>query len=174
MNRSYYLLVISLIISVFYWPVFAQMKVLIGTYDNRAVAIAYFNSSEWQSTLSEMRLNVKNAQSANNDSLAQQLRKRGAASQTLAHLCGFSNGSVADILEKHRTDVESLAKSAKVSAIVSQYELIRPLNIIETVDMTDAFVRLFKPNEKVLEWIKEALKQPPMPMIDVLSSSQGK
>ena len=173
MKALNYLLTFFFIISILSASVSAQTKILIGIYDSRAVAIAYGNSSEGKAKINELWAGLKNAKSTKNDSLIRRLKVRGVAYQTLAHLCAFSYGSVVEILEKHKAEVDSIEKSTHVQALVSRYELLQNTGTIETVDITNNLVQLFNPSEQVRQWIGEAAKQAPLPMVDVLSLPPG-
>jgi hypothetical protein len=108
------------------------------------------------------------AKAANDDSLIQQIEKTAETYQVLSHLRAFSIGSVAEILEKHKAEVELVAKETGVQAIVSKYELVYTDTGVEAVDVTLPLTRIFEPSEQVLKWISEMPKHEPLPMLDVL------
>lgn len=108
----------------------------IGTDDSRAFAIAVANSNEGMEFVANLRAEWTKAKVANNDSLIRQVENKGGVHQVLNHLRAFSVGSVADILEKHKAEVELLAREAKVEVIVSKFELIYSSTSVDTVDVT--------------------------------------
>jgi hypothetical protein len=141
---------------------------VIGTYDPRAIGIAFGNSTECTEFVADCKAQMTQAKAAKNDSLIRQIEKKGEAFQVLAHLRGFSVGSVADILEKHKAEVESVAREAGVRAIVSKFELIHTGTGADVVDVTLPLARIFKPSEQVLRSISQLRDQPPLPMLDAL------
>ena len=143
-------------------------KTRIGVYDSRAVAVAFGNSQEGMEFVTHLRDEMSKAKAAKNDSLIHAIEKTAETHQVLSHLRAFSTGSVADILEKHKADVDAIAKDAGVQLIVSKFELVYMGGDADTVDVTLALARIFKPREQALKWIPEIAKQKPMPMLDVL------
>ncbi|MGB2867260.1 MAG: hypothetical protein WBD36_02315 [Bacteroidota bacterium] len=139
----------------------------IGTYDSRAVAIAFSNSAEGMEFVTHLRDEMSKAKAAKNDSLIREIEKSAQMQQVLAHLRAFSTASVAEILEKHKAEVEVVAKEAGVQLIVSKFELAYSSDV-ETVDLTLPLARIFKPREQVLQWLGDLGKHQPMPMLDVL------
>ena len=145
-----------------------QSRPRIGTYDSRAIAIAYGNSSEAREFIVGLQSEMAKARAAGNDALAREIEQKAKAHQILGHLQAFSIGSVAEILEKHKSEVEQIAKEARVEAMVSTYELAYLGGGIETVDLTAPLTRIFKPNGQVMRWIEEVPQHKPLPMLDVL------
>jgi ABC-type Na+ efflux pump permease subunit len=168
MEKSNILLVLIFLFPVMFTSAFAQSRVRIGTFDSRAVAIAYGNSAEGMAVVNNFRSELKKAKSAKNDSLVQRIEKIGPQYPVLSHLRAFSTGSVAEILAGHLADVDAIAQAARVQAIVSRFELIQRDANIDTVDVTSSLVRLFKPSERVLQWISGIGNQAPLSQLDVL------
>ena len=147
--------------------------VRIGTYDSRAIAIVSVNSAEHTEFLADLQAEMKEAKAAKNDTLARQKAKTMEVYQVLMHLRGFSVGSVADILEKHKAEVDSVAREAGVQVIVSKFELIYPGTGADVVDVTLPLAGIFKPSEQQLKWLSQLKDQPPLPMLDVLALPAG-
>lgn len=141
----------------------------IGIYDSRAVAIAFGNSKEGMEYVKNLHADMIKAMSTKNDSLIQHIETRAKAYQMLSHMRAFSVGSVADILMKHKDEVDMVAKEAGVQIIVSKFELMYADAGIDVVDVTKPLVNLFKPNEQVLSWLSELPKQEPLPLLEVLA-----
>ncbi|KPK64438.1 hypothetical protein AMJ83_01615 [candidate division WOR_3 bacterium SM23_42] len=140
----------------------------IGTYDSRAIAIAFGNSNEGMEFVANLHAEMTKARVAKNDSLIQHIEKTAETYQILSHLRAFSVGSVAEILEKHKAEVDLVAKEAGVQAIVSKHELIYMNAGVDTVDITLPLVRIFNASERALKWISDMPKHEPLPMLDVL------
>ena len=140
----------------------------IGTYDSRAIGMVFGNSTECTEFLADCKAQMTEAKAARDDSLIRQIEKKRDAFQVLAHLRGFSVGSVAEVLEKHKAEVDSVAREAGVGVIVSKFELIPTGSGADVVDITLPLARLFKPSEQQLKWISQLQGQPPLPMLDAL------
>lgn len=141
----------------------------IGIYDSRAVAIAFGNSKEGMAFVADLHAKMMRAMEAKDDTLIQQVKKTAEAYQVLNHLRGFSIGSVADILDKHRADVDAIAKEAGVFIIVSKYELIHADPDVDVVDVTMHLVNIWEPSDRVLGWISELPQHEPLPLLEVLA-----
>jgi hypothetical protein len=146
--------------------VHAQLR--IGTYDSRAVAIAYFNSPAGQKYTQNVMSTPSMEDAKKDEKLMKELRSKGRAYQTLNHLRGFSTGSVAELLTPYKEQLAAVANTARVQVIVSKYEPSFLAANAENVDVTDQIVAMFSPSEKALGWVQEAKKNAPMPMLEVL------
>ncbi|MCK4941450.1 hypothetical protein KAS45_05100 [candidate division WOR-3 bacterium] len=140
----------------------------IGIYDSRTVAVAHGNSDEGREYIMSLMTEMTKAKAANNDSLIRHIEKTAQTYQVLMHLRAFSVGSVADILEKHKAEVDLVAKEAGVQIIVSKFELIYTGTGVDTVDVTLPLVRIFKPSEQAMKGISEMPKHEPLGMLEVL------
>ena len=145
-----------------------NVRSVIGTYDSRAIGIVFGNSVECTKFLADCKSQMSEAKAVKNNSLIRQIEKKRNAFQVLAHLRGFSVGSVAEVLQKHKAEVDSVAKEAGVGAIVSKFELIPTGSGADVVDVTLPLARIFKPSEQQLKWISQLQDQQPLPMLDAL------
>lgn len=84
------------------------------------------------------------------------------------HKRTFSTASVADILEKVKTELPKIAEKAGVDIIVSKWEAVYKNPSIEIVDITSHLVKLFNPDEKTLKTIEDLRKQIPIPLVKLL------
>ena len=146
----------------------SRANMRIGTYDSRAIAVASAQSTESMKFLADLQAEMAEAKAAKNDTLIRQKAKTMEAYQVLMHLRGFSVGSVADILEKHKAEVDSVAREAGVRVIVSKFELIQTGTGADVVDVTLPLARILKPTEQQLTWISQLKDQPPLPLLDAL------
>jgi hypothetical protein len=139
-------------------------SVRIGTYDSRAVALAFYNTDEFRQTMSGMMAELEKAKSAKDDKRVKELESQGPFMQARMHWQVFSNLSVPNIIDRIKDAIPGIAKDAGVSAIVSKWELVYTDESIECVDVTPRLVKLFNPNEKVLKWIEDGSNQDPIPL----------
>ena len=141
----------------------------IGTYDSRAIVFAFAGSNEGMEFITNLRAEWTKAKAAKNDSLIRHIERTAAAQQQLDHLRGFSVGSVAEILEKHKAQVDSVAKEVGVRIIVSKFELILTGTGVDTVDVTVPLARIFITPGQVRNWVSQPPKQKPLPMLEALA-----
>jgi hypothetical protein len=149
-------------------------KTRIGVFDSRAIAIAHANSSEGAAVVAELRAEMEKAKTAKNDAQVKVINEKGKMHQVLGHLRAFSVGSVAEILEKHKSDIAQIAKKAGVEAIVSKFETPYLGSGIETVDVTQEMVGMFKTSEQGKKWAADISNHAPMPMLEVLTLPDDK
>jgi hypothetical protein len=76
---------------------------------------------------------------------------------------------VAEILENHKSDIEQIAKKAGVEAIVSKFEIPYLGSGIETVDVTQEMIGMFKTSEQGRKWAADIANQKPLSMLEVLA-----
>ena len=168
MNKLIFLLVAVGSIAALIVGCSSRPSMRIGTYDSRAIAIAFGNSEEGRGFVTNLQVEMTKAKAAKNDSLIRHIEKTAETYQVLSHLRAFSVGSVTGILEKHKAEVNSVAKKAGVEVIVSKFELVYTGPDVDAVDVTLPLVRIFKPSAQALKWISDVPKHEPLPMLDVL------
>ena len=146
----------------------AEEKLRVGTYDSRAIAIAYVRSEPVKQLVSNHFEKLNKAKEEGDEKLVKELEALGQAYQQEQHQQGFSIASVADYLEKVKAELPNLAADTGVDIIVSKWELVYRNPSIEIVDVTSHLVKLFNPDDRTLKIVEELLKQAPIPLIDLL------
>ena len=139
-------------------------KIRIGTFDTRAVAIAYYRTPEYLDSLKQLHTQHKQAKEANDEKQAEQLENKGRRLQDLMHYQGFGNAPVNNILDKIDKELATIAKDSQVSIIVSQWDIAFKNSDIETVDVTDKIVELFEPSKETRKAIEQLRKTKPVPL----------
>jgi hypothetical protein len=139
-------------------------KTRIGTYDGRALAIAFVPMNKGQ--IAELLKQAKQVQAAGDAEKLAELRANGSALQTVRHLQAFGNAPVDDILQHIRNKLPEVAQKAGVCAIVREPDFHD--STVETIDVTDQLVALFDPDERTLKLIDGVRKQKPMALEAVL------
>jgi len=139
-----------------------NLMVRVGTFDSRAIAIAYYSSEAHDDYVENLIAERKKAKEAGDEERAKELEKEGGTSQELAHKQGFSTYPVDDILEKIKDKIPEIAKKAGVDVIVSKWNLTFQRKGIKFIDVTEALVKCFNPDFDMLEMLKEIEKQPPV------------
>jgi hypothetical protein len=139
-----------------------SQKLRIGIFDSRAIAIVYGRSDVFRNQIKSMRAELQAAKENRDSVKIKILNQKGRLQQRIMHDRGFGTGSVTSILEIVKDSIPQIARNFILSAIVSKWELLAPGNEIETVDITIPLAKLFNPDEKTLDMIKEINKSKPI------------
>ena len=140
-------------------------KVLVGTFDSRAVAIAYYNTETHASYIKGLKAEHEKAKAAGDEERVKELTAEGEASQELAHKQGFSTWPVDNILEKIKGKIPEIAEQAGVDVIVSKWNMVYQRPGVELIDVTDLMVKPFNPDEEeILQLLNELKKHDPVPL----------
>ena len=152
-------------------------KVRVGTFDSRAIALAYARSAMFAAdrapVMKDLEDRYEKAKAEKNEQVIKELEARPPTYHKLQMLQCFSTASVADILEKVKDQLPKVAQEAGVDMIVSKWEIAYSNSTSEIVDVTSHLVKLFNPDEQTLKLIEGLSKQPPMPLLEVLLSKEG-
>jgi hypothetical protein len=146
-------------------PATAPPKFRIGTYDARAVAVAYAHSERNQKAVKEKMQELKDAEAKGDAKRIKELKTWGESHQWLLHMQGFAGAPVEGILAAMKEQLAAAAKAAGVQAIARKADFAD--DQVEVVDVTDHLVKLFNPSEKTLKTIRELRQRPAMDMADL-------
>lgn len=138
----------------------ADTKVRIGTYDARAIAVAYAGSALCGQQLKEKRKEQTDAEARGDKERVKELHAWGKAHQQRLHRQGFAGAPVDDILAQVKDRLPSAAEKARVAVITRTTDYVAAG--AEVVDVTDELVNIFNPSEKTLKMIRELRKHPPL------------
>lgn len=133
-------------------------KIRIGTYDSRAIAIAYAPSRF--NPVAEKMTQYKAAQAAGDEEKVKELERWGQQHQRQLHFQGFGRVPVTDLLEHVADKLAALAREHHLAAITASCDFTGER--VEVVDITDELVRLYEPTEKTLGHIREIRKKTPV------------
>ena len=143
-------------------------RVVVGTFDSRAIAVAYIRSDAHAKRLNKLRAEVEaalaEARAAGDEARVAELEARGPALQRKAHQQGFSTAPVDDILVHVEDQLPAIAKEAGVDVIVSKWVLTYKRPTASFVDVTEALVAEFDPDEATMKVIKQLLATDPVPL----------
>jgi len=134
--------------------------VRIGTYDSRAVAVAYVRSELSARQMKELKRQHGDAVKANDQKRIEQLNDQGEAMQIRLNLQGFSTAPIDDVLDTVRDRLPQVARQKDVIVITRIAD--HHDGSVELVDVTDELVALFGPNDQTLKIIRELRMQPPV------------
>jgi hypothetical protein len=122
----------------------APGKLRVGTYDSRAIAVA-FAASEFNPVAAK-RAEMDKAKAAGDTKKIAELEAWGKDYQRQLHFQGFSKVPVDDLLEPVKAQVAKLAADQGLAAIADDYAFTGAQ--VDVVDVTDQLVEMYKPNEK--------------------------
>ena len=142
-------------------------KVQVGTFDSRALAMAYYRSELFGRQIKEMRAEYEKAKEAGDEKRVRELEIVGSAQQELMHKQGFSTWQVDNILKKINGELSEVAIQAEVDIIISKWSAVYQRSGVEFIDVTNIMVKLFDPDEQTLRMIEEIQKQAPVPLEDL-------
>jgi nucleotide-binding universal stress UspA family protein len=142
----------------------APAAIRVGTYDSRAIAVAWVSSNMHRQWLAQLVAERNEAKAAGDEKKVQEIQARGGAEQARVHEQGFSTASVAGLMEKISQEIPSVAKEAGVALIVSKWEVVYKDPAIEYVDVTMPLVRKFSADPRIIGTVTELMKHPPIPL----------
>ena len=163
-------LLVLLLVMVFPISSYSQTestKIRIGVFDSRCVAMAY-GRTDLFNEIKQMHDELKNAKELKDSVRVKELEALGPAKQKLIHLQVFGNGSIGNIIEKKKNEIQSIAKNNNISVVTSKWELVFMNESLERVDLTDKIVELFNPNEETLKMIEDMKTQNPVSLEELL------
>jgi hypothetical protein len=129
-------------------------KVRIGTYDSRAVAIAYAASRF--NPVKEKMAEYEKAKAAGDQAKQKELQAWGEKFQRQLHFQGFGRVPVDDLLAPVKDQVAQLGRDRKLAAITQGCDFTSAE--VELLDVTDDLVKLYDPSEKTLEYTRSIRK----------------
>ena len=147
--------------------------VRIGTFDSRAISIAFYNSAQFRGRGARHERELEEARASGDEWRVRRLEAYEPAFRQVMHLQGFGTGSVREIMERIEEELPSIAEEAGVSVIVSKWEVVHKNPAVELVDLTSQLVALFEPRDQVLMWIESLKGQDPIPVDQLLVQPAG-
>lgn len=141
-----------------------ETPVRVGTFDSRAVALAYYRSTVFSEKVGQMRDQLAEAKEAGNNQRADELELQGVAMQKLAHQQGFSTQPIDNILATLEKQLPEIAKQTGVHVIVSRWDIVWQDSAMEFVDVTPLMVDPFAPTPETRKAIEAIREKPPVPI----------
>lgn len=135
----------------------------VGSYDSRAIAVAFAASDIFKRELADIQTEHKAAKAEGNEARVKEIEASMQSRQQVFHRQGFGTAPVDDILENISADeMAAIAKAAGVDVIVSKWNITYAVPGAALVDVTDQLVAPFHPNERTLQTIKELRGKQPL------------
>ncbi len=141
----------------------SSAQIVIGTFDSRCVAAAYYRSADFLDKIAEMKAEHTAAEEAGDTELAAALAAEGEEQQHLAHLQVFSAGDIEEIIWLIWNELPAVAEEAGVDVIVSIWDIVHRDDNVRFVDVTNEMVSFFDPSDETLELVDEMKGIPPVP-----------
>lgn len=141
----------------------ATAKVRIGTYDSRAIAVAYAGSTH--NPVGEKMKEHEQAKAAGDAAKVKELEDWGKTFQRQLHFQGFGRVPVGDLLAPVKEGVAKVAEQQQLSAIVMACDFVA--DGVEQVDVTDALVALYAPSERTLDNVKKVREVEPVSLLEL-------
>ncbi len=145
--------------------------VVVGTFDSRAVAVAYLQSDVFRDYLVAQQANVarvlERAKTAGDDELVAELGALGPAMQKRLHEQGFGTAPVDDIIARIEDKLPDIAEEAGVDVIVSKWTLTYRSPAAKFVDVTGLIAAEFDPDERTLKMIQSTVETEPIPLDEI-------
>ena len=138
--------------------------VVLGTFDSRVLALAYYRSEAFFAILAADRKAHEAAQQVGDEEAARRIEERMQSLQKHVHAQGFGNAPVDDILALLGEDIPAVAKRTGVDIIVSKWHLVHQDADAETVDVSFLLAERFAPSAETLKIMRDAQAQPPVPL----------
>jgi hypothetical protein len=146
-------------------------KIVVGTFDSRAIAVAYVQSDEFEDYLRMQQADVarvlERARAAGDEEFVVNLEGLGPAMQKRLHEQGFGTAPVDDIIARIEDRLPSIAEKAGVDMIVSKWNVAYQSPAAEFIDVTDLLAAEFNPDERTLKMIQSTVESEPVPLADI-------
>ena len=142
-----------------------------GTFDSRAVAVAYVQSDAFGNYLVAQQTDVakvlERAKTAGDETLVAELDALGPTMQKRLHEQGFGTAPVDDIIARIMDKLPNIAKEAGVDVIVSKWTLTYRSPAAKFVDVTGLIAAEFDPDERTLKMIQSTVEADPVPLDEI-------
>lgn len=148
-------------------------KQRIGTYDSRAIVMAYyfspaFNAAEGKRA-AECNAEMEKAKASGDKKQVADVEARYGdlvKLQIQRHKQGFSTAPVDDILEHVKDQMQEISRAARVETVVSKWDkqALAKYKEAELVDVTIPMVYAFHPTMKMLMTALDVMTKPPVPL----------
>jgi len=138
----------------------------IGTYDSRAIAVAFSASPAFKRWIAEVKEQHDKAEAAGDKKRVAKLKAKARARQRRAHRQAFSTAPVDNILKHIAAQIPKIMSDAGVTAIVSKWDTkaLAKHKSAERVDVTMRLVEALEPNERQKKIAIEIQKLEPIPI----------
>lgn len=137
---------------------------IIGIYDSRAIAIANFETDEFQMHLKEIKKKYNLAKEKKEKKMMKFYEKQGKTLQKELHKQVFSTYPVDEILLKYTKEIENLKNKKKVNLLISKWNKkeLKKYKNNKQIDATKDLVELIIKDEKKRKHALEIVDKKPV------------
>lgn len=137
-------------------------RVRVGTYDNRAIAVAFAPSKFSDELYHKMKRARDEARESGDEKRVKEVEARAGWLQKKLHFQGFGRAPVGDLMAHIKEKLPEVARKANVDVIAWEYDYTG--KNVERVDVTDLLVAQFNPSPKTLKTIEQLTQKKPIPL----------
>lgn len=134
--------------------------VRVGTYNTRAIAVAWVRSDEFDRKIRSVMDECQKARDTGDTKRMNELKATTRAGQDRVHQQTFGDAPIPDIMARLKDDLPKIARKNNVQVIVAQDRYEGPPATF--VDVTDQLVEQFHPTQETRDAIRKLLKHPPV------------
>jgi hypothetical protein len=134
----------------------------LGVFDSRAVAVAYARSELHARWMKELLARKQAAVERGDAKEAAAVEAEGARHQRRFHLQGFSVVPIDDILVHLEGHLPAVAEQMEVDAIVNRWSVAHHRSGVELVDVTEALIAPFEPDDQTLSIVRDLRDREPL------------
>jgi len=138
--------------------------VVVGSFDSRAVALAYMRSARFREEVTAAQAEMTRAVEAGDAAAQEAIGRRMSERQDRAHRQVFGNAPAPEVIALLADRLPELAERAGVDLIVSKWQLAYTRPGARLVDLTDQLAACFEPDAATLEIIEELKVTLPVPL----------
>lgn len=138
-------------------------RVVVGTFDSRAVAVAWARSDGFRRELEALRAQLEEARAREDLARIAEIEARGPALQERLHRQGFGTEPVDDILARFSAQLSALAEEAGVDVVVSRWALAWQRPGTRFVDLTEPLVERIGVDEETRAMVRRLVETEPVP-----------
>ena len=131
-------------------------QVVVGTFDSRAVTLAFGESPFWSTY---ERMNPESV-APPADATPQGVEQWKINRRKISFRQGFGRGDVSEYLDFIKDQIPRIAQETGVDVIVSKWDIVYHRPNVKFVDVTEALIQPFEPTEERLEIIRDVMKVP--------------
>jgi hypothetical protein len=129
----------------------------VGTFNNRAVALAFYNSDVWAGVMKAKHAERASARQVGNTERVAELEKWGGEQQDLAHKQVFGSAPITNVLEYLSPGFPEIARAAGVPLVAG--DVYYANSSVQRVDVTMQILDWLKSNEKTRAMVKSLLEK---------------
>lgn len=140
---------------------------VVGTFDSRVLAVAYYRSEIHERNLSVHVAAYERAKAAGDAAAMAEIDALMQEHQQQAHRQGFGNAPIPEILATIEDRIPEVARAAGVQLVVSKWDVVWQERRAPVVDLSLALAELFEPDEATRKLLPGLMAHEPVPLEDL-------